>query len=401
MCYDWNRFQSTKLSCDHIMSSLREGLEAAVTAAFCTLSAPVEKTVALGEQLYDSLGFPGGPSGPTPLGQGLRASRNVFCNQPPDSIGDAISEPFQGGQCPGTQYEITATLVINGSPANGWPRSRTEPGPITYNPGSRPDGGPRASFFNGDGDEFWVSGAPPGDELFFTDISVVTADGSPDTCGNPDPVAPPYRFPDFTTNTDVPYVDDDGNSVTLPVGLVYAPVEINNDFQIEVPTRIEINPDVFIDAVVNLDTGDISFTQNNNISVLPPEQDPSIEPNPEAPPGSPPGQQPEETTGIIAVVVQVDEIFPGYRGQVLNSDTPGTDLYGPRLASVSFRCQGLVNDGLFWTEDVDIKYLNQVVVCPVPWGAVDVRVTPQFGIALTYGIVRGETERSLLLRAAS
>lgn len=397
------------------MATFQEAFRQGAIAGFCTLTAPVERAVQLGEEWYSRrLGAPLAGS-PTPLGEALRASRNVLCGIPPDDVSDAFDQGFTGGQCD-TNYlveysfretnpqggvtEGVSTIGVIGPVARGRTEKR---GPI--NPGRRfaiiaylsTEGGNRDVPIINSSSIPESQGEPVGE---YTILSVTRTDGLPDDCGNPPPVPDPYDPSLYDTREDVTYTDPGGNDITIPIGFAYAPIEVNNDFEIEVPIRAQINADVTVDATLNLKSGDVFIDTKNTFGDIVFEPGEEIVVDPTSPPGVvvPPEQQPDNK--IIGVVVSVDEVFPGYRGQELTTFNQGTNFYGPRLGSVSFLCQNLGGTGAFWTQDVDVKYNKQIVMCPVPWGAIDVVVTPQLGVSLTFSSINGESDRSLSLRAA-
>lgn len=60
----------------------------------------------------------------------------------------------------------------------------------------------------------------------------------------------------------------------------------------------------------------------------------------------------------------------------------GPDIYAPRLGSARF---GTEIDGVvFWSEDIDIKGLNSVIQCPIPWGASRYVVNASSGVVVNY-----------------
>ena len=396
------------------MASLREGLEAATAAAFCTVSAPLDRTLELGENLYNGLGLPGFPDGPTPLGEGLRAARNVFCNEVPDNIGDPFQIPWTGGQCEGQGYILNYTArrsTGNDDETVDIPGlTFSAPGPITLGRKNIPEPNPvnnlrRATQFinTGNGEvPLIISNPVDGDFVPVAEIlnaTITTNPGETDDCGNQPEPTPTYNQSLFDVDIDVDYVDNGGTNVTVPVGVVFAPVVINNDLQVEVPIRARFDTDVTINGKINLSTGDTIFDFSDEITLPPPATDPVIV-DPTFPPGDPPTEEEEEQRDIIAVIINVSDVGPLGAKREIFSDTAGTNLYGPRLGSVSFHCEGRTVSGLFWTKDIDVKYTKQIVYCPVPWGAKSVVVTPVEGVTLSWASVVAETERSLALRAA-
>jgi hypothetical protein len=209
-----------------------------------------------------------------------------------------------------------------------------------------------------------------------------------------------YQPENYRPDVDVPFNDNDGNEVDVPVTCEFSPVFISPELEVNVPFTVEFSPDISIGGEFNLNTGDINFNVGVDIDVPTPITDPTVEPDGDGPGGNPelPGQPIGQK--IIAVVVVTTAISDAYEGTIRETNTTGADFYIPRLGSVSFYCEGLSVPGLFWTEDIDVKYTFQVIECPIPWGALDVRVTGYPGVTFSVGLVRGEPERDLLLRSA-
>lgn len=382
------------------MATLQEALGAAAKATFCTLSAPVEKTLALGEEWYNNQNFPGSPSGPTPAGQGLRAARNVLCDEPPDDVSDSFSSPFTGGQCNGTIYSVTAQPEKDGEPF-GQIRTKQGPGPIGYKQAANENGGSNARISNRDDPDWFIAGTSEDGAVIsyrFDDVSVVSG---PDDCGNPDEIPPePYLPEDFTDTPDVTYTPPSGPDITIPVPIVFAPVQVDVNGKIIVPVELTFDTDVKVNATLDLSTGDFTIVQDIDITLPTPVDDPTVLPDPVGTPGNPPTEEEELENTIIGVYVKTIAISEAFKGNQLATATAGSDFYVPRLASVSFNCEILSADGLAWTEDIDVKYTDQVIPCPVSWGAKGVSVTEQPGVTVVTTLIRAEARRDLWLRSA-
>lgn len=382
------------------VATIGEAIGAAATASFCTVSAPVEKTLALGERWYNNQNFPGFPTGPTPLGQGLRAARNLLCNEPPDDVSDDFSTPFTGGQCPGTTYRVTAQSLIDGAP-NGPIRTREGPGPIGYIQGSNPNGGSFARITNANDEDWFVSGTSVDGAVTSYRFDEVTPVDGPDDCGNPDEIPPePYLPGNFTDDPDVTYDPPSGPSVTIPVGLLFAPVVVDVDGEIIVPVEVTFDTDVKVNATLNLNTGDFNFVQDIDLTLPTPTTDPTILPDPGGGSGDDPSPGEESEYTIIGVYTEVTEVTAAFRGQLITPNAATSLLRAPRMGSITFHCEILSAPGLAWTQDIDIKYERQLTYCPIPWGAKGVAVTANIGVTIQTTLVRGESERALLLAAA-
>lgn len=383
------------------MANLADSLKAAIAQTWCATTTAAGSAVALGEGLYDSVGLPGFPSSPTPLGQALQTASDLFCGNEPQDVAPEFSPPFAGGQCP-FAYLIGWTVTwMEGAIPRTVTRAQNiqATGPLSFGRISPS----QQTVMNANGTVVGTAG--PEFESNITDVVVTwnisPKDGQPDNCGSPPDEPPVFNPNEWEVDTNVTYDPPGGGpAVTIPVGLVFAPVTVNNDLQIEMPVRLNFNTGVSVNADVNFHTGDVNFNTSLDIDVPAPVDDPSIQPDPTAPPGDPEEEQegiPETIIGVYVVVTDVGE--SGEKREIF-SNTPSSNLYGPRLGSVSFHVENLVAPGLSWTKDIDIKYTKQVVYCPVPWGARDVVVTPISGTTIFWYPIVGESERSLALRAA-
>lgn len=382
-----------------IMATFREALSEAIRSSFCTLTGPVERTIALGENLYERANFPGFPPAPTPAGQALRGARNILCNMPPDDASSGFVQPFTGGQCPGTRYAVTADVVRMGVPNNN-PSTRQGDGPIQYFFGKTETGACFARIESADNPTLFTAGSSFDDcDTRYNIISVVPVNG-PDDCGDP-PVNPePYDRTDFETDVPVTYDDDNGNPVTVNVPLLFTPVVVDNDIDIEVPVRAYFDTDLEINATLNLSTGDVNFNVSTSINAPTIIEDVTIQPDPVGVPGDPPTDEEEFESTIIGVYVRLASLEEGSPVTEIASNNPGTSLYVPRLGSVSFHCEVLSASGLGWTEDIDIKYASQLIPCPVSWGARSVVITPTLGAIIETTLIRATDRRQLWIRGA-
>lgn len=394
------------------MADLRAAAGEVVKEAFCAITNAVEDTLALGDNLYDSVGLPGNPATPGPAAQELRNQRNLFCNEPPDDVAPFVQPPFSGGQCTFSytinySYEITNS---SGGTDTGSGVTQAD-GPIegTRSEVTNPGGGQRANGFivveGGESEIFVIASAlvGAGDPEPIANVtinSVTPVGGGPDNCGDPPPVLPPYSPGDYTVNENVTYIDNNDVEVTIPVGIVVAPVSVNNDLSVNVPVTLEFSGGIEVSANLDLSTGDFNFNVENNIDNPTPVVDPTIELDPSGPQGDPLDENAPIGQKIIGVYIKTTNIGPEYTGNAQPSVIGGEEFYVPRLGTVTFQCEILSSSGLGWTQDIDIKYRSQTVYCPVPWGARAVAITPYFGVTMETTLIRGEPERDLMLRAA-
>lgn len=382
------------------MATFEEALKAGAKAAFCTLSGPIEKTLQLGEGIYENANFPGFPEGPTPGGQGLRAMRNVLCNDPQDSVDGLFNPLLPNGQCPGTSYSVSADIELNGnSPI--FAGSGTGVGPLRRDKAPNDPEGERDIIYDATG-KFLTGGGTsfPDGTADLVNIQITPVSG-PDDCGASPPVPPePYNPPDFTATPDITYVNNEGVDVTVPVGLVFAPVKVDVDGTVTVPFTLELAPEINLGGNIDLSTGDVNVGINVRDTNITTSTDVTVYDDPDGPTGIPltPTQELQRT--IIGVYVEITGIEPSFRGTQLGTNTPNAGFYVPRMGSISFLCDVLSTAGAVWTEDIDVKYTKQLVECPISWGARDVVVTLQNGISGEVTIIRGASSRQLLLRSA-
>ena len=386
---------------NHAVAEFVEALQEAVKGTFCSLTSTPEKLLSLGEEWYNNANLPGFPSGPTPLGQGLRGARNVLCGEVPDDISSEFEPSVPGGQCPGTVYTATSQVVYDGEPPVGGGMG-SGPGPLKRVRGTNDSGGSFDQIRDAN-DNFLTGGfrSTDGSSTNLVNIVVNPVSG-PDDCGDGADIPPDYYRPnDFTSTPNVTYDPPGGGpSLTVPVGLVYAPVMVNVDGRVVAPVDIQFNTGVNLRAEIDLNTGDVNYIQDIDVTLPTPVEDPTVLPDPVGIPGDPPTEEENIERSIIGIYVQTTDISDEFEGTELLSATGANKFYVPRLASVSFHCEVLSAAGLGWTEDIDVKYDSQVVYCPIPWGAKAVAITEQPGITLQATIIRGEADRSLLLRAA-
>lgn len=383
--------------------NFREALTRAVRQVFCS-------SMSAGDELWGRIGAPGTLGVPGFQLRGSLAYR-LFCDREPPPP----PAPNVGGQCP-TLYNIQWIDTRTGVPGteaagqtvvwtNATPVQRV--GPIRLIPGSNPVGSVVGGHSAGSGDVIIGTGFPIGNTPLETKLSgpantniaswrvasrqlvLSRVDGLPDDCGDPDntvptPISPPPRIP-----VDVPYTDEDGNPVTIPVTIAFAIPFVFINGQLNAPFRVEIpiQFSVPIDGTINLETGDINFNfggggTGGGGGCLP--KPPSDFTTPEPPPPPPPGTEadpvdiPSDDTRlkdiIVGAIVTTD---PDGGGATIVGQTSNPDLYVPRVANLQFAIQ--IGNSVSWTERVNITSLRQFVPCPWEGGAIDVRITPEPG----------------------
>jgi len=168
----------------------------------------------------------------------------------------------------------------------------------------------------------------PVDESF----DFTRCDNLPDDCGGGQTNPPPPGYNDVPR--DVTYTDEDGNDVTIPIGIVYLSPTLNIDGTISVPVRVTIgdptlNVDIDADFDFNLGDGSIRDIVGGSDGKdarkgCDPKEYESDEPIPEPPDGGgavppPPVDDPATERIIRAVVVTVTNPG-GNTSQILEGD---------------------------------------------------------------------------------
>lgn len=368
-----------------------EGLATTVNRAFCTILGGYANQ----EELLRYILEPGFGRQYTPFAP-LYAQ-----NCPTDPI-PSNPPPFSGGQCDGVPYNGVVTITrASGSIQNpfdiafsGVPGAITGADfvnsagnvttifvlgkPTTSNPSGRYGIGSLATNFGAGQD---INSASPN--------SVVRQDGAPDTCGNPPPNTPPFVpggnvYNDFST-----YVNNEGNTVTIPVALVFGYATLNLDGTLNFPinAKFELNPE--FNANFNYSPGGGGITpdfSNPNDPIPSPCSDPggySADPSIPAPPDSipdypdtpPPTSDPTEKAKLLKGCIVTTSVLDGNETIIFQGDNP--DIYIPSLGYVQFLIKTAKASA--WTNDIPVKSLRTFIPCPWDGGAVDVRGTPRYG----------------------
>lgn len=88
----------------------------------------------------------------------------------------------------------------------------------------------------------------------------------------------------------------------------------------------------------------------------------------------------EEDKRIIGAIVLAN--FSGAnRATEIFQSGGNPNIFAPRIGSVAFKIR--IGRRQFWTHDLDVKYSKQVITCPFPYGAVNVRGTGIPGVQLS------------------
>lgn len=353
--------------------------------------------------------------------------KRQFCNDEPTPP----SPPFPGGQCP-TKYLVrivyNATNPVTGNPVTGFYENTwwgpigglvvTKPSETYY-----PDGSDVAIRCRGRGSDptplpaevtFDVASQPWNDTVWSIQ-SITRVDGQADNCGNPPPVVPPYNAPDFSIDGDITYTNNDGIDITVPVGILIAPVKVDANFNLTVPVKFTFSPNFYfdptfnfnIDVDLNLGGGDDKISP----PYVPPDEPyrptpgPSTDPDDYYPPTSPPSPPPDvpdppapdpeddPAPVIRAVLVTVTEALPTAKATIIGQGA-NPDIYAPSLGYVSFQIR-LGNGSGGWTSDIPVKNKRNLIPCPWGGGALSVAGTPMPGITWTLTPIYGLADEAL------
>lgn len=255
--------------------------------------------------------------------------------------------PFTGGQCEGVQY-LCQVLTTSGNWTTAVPLATF--GPISEFSEDSPGAGEwTVRARDSSGAPLVTDGPIITDRVIPPETRIIRADGQPDDCGNPPVPVPPFPPGGDTTNIDITYVNNEGDSVTeLGDLIIFAPVVIA-PVTIVAPIRVDL-PDVSFD-------GQIVLSPDFNITLSPP------------PFGDAPGDvgedddpPPEDSRrSLLGVRCRCSNPEDTKATQVFGSGS-APDLWVPRLATVVFEVR--VGDVVTRSRDYDLKQTDQFF--PVP-----------------------------------
>lgn len=301
------------------------------------------------------------------------AIRRGFCSNPDPAPNPGDFSPFQGGQCPGTLYEVTHQAFAGGS-LIGSPATSNTYGPVTLSREVNSVGNTEARLYGyqipnvGPGSNFQQTlqqvGGPSADTTIV--VQSLTPLSGPDNCGNPPSELPPYA--PITVNKSVTYEDNSNTQITenydftvnIPVivgGILIAPVTIaGNDFTIELGVQL---------GGVEFNFGQPRGSDVDTDVPLPSDAD-------EVPENS------ESERRIIGVLVTATVNEALWSGTTIAQDN-GVPVRVPRLGLVSF-VASISEDKVGYSADIDVKNDRQYIPCPFPQGAISVLGNPQTGV---------------------
>lgn len=357
----------------------------------------------------DALYGEGGLVGAIPRATGRTAYRMLCNDEPPEPP----PPPFTGGQCP-KKYYVGYSVTYDSDTASGNQPDTVNSstfvwGPIqgfymnTPNNGNFSVVAKETAFGPQKTIVLYTGGADAGGIISYEIQGIFTADGSPDDCGNPPPVIPPPDSPSTTTNTS--YETNNNVSVTVPINLTYAPVNIDVNGELNIPVRVNIpvDADVNFNANLSFNTGDITFNFGDSNYSPGSKSSPSCYDSPSDTPDVPPDvpvdvpspdpDDPEpETIRLLRAAIVTVNVVPDGITEIFQDDNP--NVFIPRLGNVQFLIR--VGNRLAWTEEIAIKNKRQFVVCPWEGGAIDVRGTPQPNVVWNIAPVYAIQEQAVL-----
>lgn len=372
------------------MATFAEALRSGVKSAFCQVISTTDRATALirrqvSGDAFDDLSFPG-------LLNRYVCDRDMPTEPPPP--------PFTGGQCCDAAYQVSWTYSARNTVTG------TLRGPFTG--GSLLGFGkivsydirePRSNLVfilqTCDG----VSREEPKGELVLEEeiaegfsLTVVGAhDGNTSgDCGDPVPTVGDLPPGWNQGGGDITYTNNQGNNVTVPIVAAFGYASINVDADVTIPVTVDVGG-INFDLDFNLNTGDIKLFPTDNIygdrrpgtkptDVLPPPGEDTPDYPPNLPPGLPPiGEgESEGESAIVAVLVTVTEFDNELVGTLFQSDNP--DISIPNFGYVSFLCRvGTIDSA--WSSDIPVKNRRNVIPCPLPWGAIQVKGTSRQGVS--------------------
>jgi len=311
-----------------------------------------------------------------------RMTRAWVCGDDIDDVPPLPDPPFTGGQCPWVGYQARwrnnrsgLNQSIGGlvGPITGY--QLTVKGAFRY----------LVITHNGPNAEFIYDSASNTD-LGISDFRVVRNDAQPDTCGS----LPPVIGPPAPVNIDIDITYGPNNEFTIIAPVIFAPVNVSLDGKIITNIEVELFPDFKLEGTLEL-FPDFEFTPTLNLPdfiINPDSRNPGDDP--ELPPDTPEGDGEQDDPSPDTESESDSRVYALLCRAVIESEARpsgiyqevGPDIYAPRLGSARF---GTDIDGVaFWSEDIDIKGLNSVIQCPIPWGATRYVVNAAPGVAINY-----------------
>ena len=316
---------------------------------------------------------------------------------------------FSGGQCVNERYNIQVfgARFINQGVCDEIPWASSQPqvwGPIlaVYLKENSPGVSPSRVICLCNG----VTGFPPRDEPVEVSLGnfastagcppseirsiIIVPVGHADDCGDTDllPIPPPSPGDDTVTIPDFTYTDNSQTDINLgDLNVTVESPRIDVNARINIPIRFTLAPNINIRGNLNL---------GGELNIFPgtgsgrggqpgtPDDAAPTEPVPEPPisiPNEPEDPADDDLVPVIIGVAVTTKIVDRITATEINQNGNPT-IYAPRIGSVSFLIEFAAGE-TGWTEDIDVKNLRQVIECPWPLGAIDVRGTAAEGVEQT------------------
>lgn len=383
------------------MADYTEGIGNAIREGFCT----VAPAVAVGALIFGgvaTLGVADVVAGVAAGAVGLHAY-NRYCNQALPPEGQPAPQ-FTGGQCP-IRYRVTANYEathptlpsLTGSLlSTQWGTIKglsvsTSSGSYSFDLRHGASGNPGANVTTSIGSI--VNGQANGyNTPTISGIVVVPEGGGPDTCGDPPPSNPVLPPGGNIVNSPVTYVNNEGDTINIPMLIAFGYAQINLNGTVEIPIKLNFtaNPTLNLSGTLNLNTGDTTFYPDPSTPTggcnEPPGgfvPDPSLPgyPNPLPPvdPEQPTEADDPETRKILRGVVVTVTSEGNDAGFISQGNNP--DIWFPDLGFVQFAVQ--IGNSIAWLRHEKVNSLRHLIQCDWPGGAITVRGTPRPGVTWT------------------
>jgi len=340
---------------------------------------------------------------PFSTGNDFNSSRYLYnqrCNMPPP---EPPAPGFTGGQCAGVLYDVTYSYDLTTDKFTNPPGTYTPQSGTSRVTGKVNGITKEVSTFLAsaklltDGGDVNIGGASSGfannvDIINLSIDNITRVGGGADDCGDPPPVIPPYEPGSNTYGDNITYVNNEGDTLTIPVviALGYADIDINGQLSIPVKLDFSLNPELNVSGEFNFNTGDfnptIGYPGNSNSGCSFPSDgygsddtpdSPAI-PAPEAPDRPEPDPDAPKREEIIAACIVIVTQLDGKETVVFQDDNP--DIILPGAGYVQFLIRVGTLSG--WTEPIAVKSSRAFIPCPWEAGAVAVYGTGYYNASI-------------------
>lgn len=321
----------------------------------------------------------------------INALRKLYGCDPGDDVQPPLPE-FTGGQCV-KRYNVT----LSGTRASS---CLGTPGPFSQIAG--PIWGPITGAFVGE------DNCPPGSTVAQGNINIVArstiggslgplqarpvaisaisvgisnvtvVDGTPDNCGDPEPVYPPPI--NYDIDVDITYNNEEGDEVNVTIPFIFTPIQVDFNGTLRMPFTFDFGGNTF--------TGNFSLDPEFSLTINPPGLPPGTGQGTEDLPPGDPGDEVEPVPPdqkIIGVVVTSSIVGEQQLTTIATQNVPS--ILAPRAGSIKFAYS--IGVSTFWSNDIDVKGDRVFIPCPFSQGADFVAVSPAPGIELDWVPIRG------------